>query len=265
VIDVAALLAAHDEVRGRMPELPGNVEAERDGPLIRTLGWQRGFVEYRDLGGLEGAALDDLISRQVRFFGERRESFEWKLHGHDQPADLADRLRAAGFVADPEETVLVAPVDRVATAVGQPRGVTVREAADEADFAAITRMEERVWGEELSWMGAMLSERRAASPESFVVVLAEAGGEVVCAAWVRWAARSPFATLHGGATLPAWRRRGIYRALVAWRATRAAASGRPYLRVDASADSRPILERLGFVPITTTTPYIWTPPDEIGV
>jgi GNAT superfamily N-acetyltransferase len=114
-------------------------------------------------------------------------------------------------------------------------------------------------------MAAMLSERRAASPESFVVVLAEAVGEVVCAAWVRWAAGSPFATLHGGATLPAWRRRGIYRALVAWRATRAAASGRPYLRVDASADSRPILERLGFVPITTTTPYIWTPPDEIGV
>jgi hypothetical protein len=28
--------------------------------------------------------------------------------------------------------------------------------------------------------------------------------------------------------------------------------------VDASEESRPILERLGFVAVTTTTPYVWT-------
>jgi hypothetical protein len=32
-----------------------------------------------------------------------------------------------------------------------------------------------------------------------------------------------------------------------------------YLQVDASPDSRPILERLGFLALTTTTPYIWRP------
>ena len=31
------------------------------------------------------------------------------------------------------------------------------------------------------------------------------------------------------------------------------------LEVDASDDSRPILERLGFLPVATTTPYTWTP------
>jgi hypothetical protein len=30
--------------------------------------------------------------------------------------------------------------------------------------------------------------------------------------------------------------------------------------VDASSDSAPILRRLGFQAITTTTPYVWTPP-----
>lgn len=39
----------------------------------------------------------------------------------------------------------------------------------------------------------------------------------------------------------------------------AAARGVRFLQVDASDDSRPILERLGFVAITTTTPYVWTP------
>jgi hypothetical protein len=39
------------------------------------------------------------------------------------------------------------------------------------------------------------------------------------------------------------------------------AAGRrlPYLLVDASDDSRPILERLGFAAITTTTPFKWSP------
>ena len=109
-MDVAVLLAAYDEFRDQLPD-PGECErAERDGPLVRMAGWRRGgFVQYRDLGGIEGAALDELIARQVAFFRERGESFEWKTHGHDLPADLPDRLRAAGFAMEPEETVLLAP------------------------------------------------------------------------------------------------------------------------------------------------------------
>ena len=84
---------------------------------------------------------------------------------------------------------------------------------------------------------------------------------MVCAAWVRFASGTGFATLWGGSTLPAWRGRGIYRALVAQRANLAAARGFRYLQVDASDASRPILERLGFVPVTTTTPFIWMPPE----
>ena len=62
------------------------------------------------------------------------------------------------------------------------------------------------------------------------------------------------------ATLSDWRGQGIYRALVARRAQLAAARGFRYLQVDASSNSAPILRRLGFQPIATTTPYVWTPP-----
>jgi len=65
-----------------------------------------------------------------------------------------------------------------------------------------------------------------------------------------------FAGLWGGGTVEAWRGRGIYRALVAHRARIAADRGFPYLQVDASDESRPILERLGFARLTTTTPYV---------
>jgi len=89
---------------------------------------------------------------------------------------------------------------------------------------------------------------------------AETGGdELVGAAWVRYVAGTPFATLWGGSILPGWRRRGVYRALVAYRARLAEVRGFTLLQVDASDDSRPILQRLGFVPVTTTTPYVYTP------
>jgi hypothetical protein len=44
------------------------------------------------------------------------------------------------------------------------------------------------------------------------------------------------------------------------RAQLAAERGRRYLQVDASADSQPILERLGFQAVTHTRPYVWSPP-----
>ena len=87
----------------------------------------------------------------------------------------------------------------------------------------------------------------------------ERGGTVVCAGWVRYVAGTAFATLWGGSTLPQWRRRGVYGAVVRYRARLAVDRGFSYLQVDASDDSRPILERAGFVPVTTTTPYVHTP------
>jgi ribosomal protein S18 acetylase RimI-like enzyme len=85
-------------------------------------------------------------------------------------------------------------------------------------------------------------------------------GTVVSAAWVRFHVGTDFASLWGGSTLPEYQRRGIYKALVARRAAEADERGFRYLQVDASDDSRPILERLGLRTLTSTTPYHWHPP-----
>ena len=121
-------------------------------------------------------------------------------------------------------------------------------------------MEETIWGDGRTWLADMLESERAVDPDALTVVVAEAAGEVVCAGWIRFRRETEFASLWGGGTLPEWRSRGIYRALVAYRANLAASRGVRYLQVDASPDSRPILERLGFVVVTTTTPYVWSPP-----
>jgi GNAT superfamily N-acetyltransferase len=262
-VDRTALLDAYDaQLRAHVHDrLPDSIRFEADGPVLRMVGFgNRGWVLYRDLGGLDGDELDELIARQVRIFAERGEPFEWKLHGHDRPADLPERLRAAGFVPEDTETVVIAPVSAIAIDADVPDGVVLREASEPLDLARIARMEEAIWGDDHSWVVDDLGEERAADPEGLRIFVAEAGDVVVCAAWVRFPSGTEFATLWGGGTLPAWRARGIYRALVAHRARLAAERGRRYIEVDASDDSRPILERLGFVAVTTTTPYVWSPP-----
>jgi GNAT superfamily N-acetyltransferase len=259
--DVGLLDAYDAQLRGHVHDrLPDSVQVERDGPLVRTTGFgNRGFVEYRDLAGLGSDEIDALIARQIEVFEERGEPFEWKLHGHDLPADLPDRLRAAGLVAEERETVVIGQVDAVAAEPSLPDGVAIREILERGDFARIAQLEESVWNEHGVWVDD-LAEEREADPEGLRVFVAEAGDLTVCAGWVRFPSDTEFVTFWGGATLPAWRGRGIYRALVAHRAKLAAEQGRRYIEVDASDDSRPILERLGFVAVTTTTPYVWSPP-----
>ena len=160
----------------------------------------RGFVVYRDLGGLEGADLDDLIARQVRVFAERGERFEWKLHGHDRPPDLPRRLRAAGLVPEDEETVVIAPVDEVAGPLGLAERVSLREVTERSDFDRIAAVQPDIWQEdaEPTWLAASLEEEKRADPHYLTVVVAEADRAVVCAGWVRFEQGTDFATLWGG-------------------------------------------------------------------
>ncbi|TDC77533.1 GNAT family N-acetyltransferase [Micromonospora sp. KC606] len=262
-LDATTLREAYDsQLRPEIPDpVPTGVTVERDGPLVRILGLDhRGFLTYRTLDGLAGTELDALIARQVEFFRRRGEGVEWKLNAHDEPADLADRLRAAGFVPEDRETVLVGPVAPLAAAVPVlPEGVRLREVTSREDLERIAAMEEQVWRADRSHLVTGLAKEIAADPQSITVVVAEADGVVVSAAWIRYVANTGFAGLWGGSTLQRWRRRGIYRALVTYRARLAGQRGKTLLQVDASEDSRPILQRLGFVPVTTTTPYVYTP------
>lgn len=254
----ADLLTAYDnQLRTALSgRLPAGWVLSWDGPLMRVSGGYRGFVGYRDLAGLAGPELDALIERTCAYFDGQGEAFEWKWHAHDRPADLADRLLAHGFEPEESETVLVGGATELTEAPPLPAGVRIVEVTAEADLRRIGELESEVWNEDWSWLAEDLIERRRADPELLPVYAAEAGGRFVSAAWLSISPGTDFAGLWGGSTLAEWRGRGIYRALVAVRARRAAELGHRYLQVDASADSQPILSRLGFVAITTTRPYV---------
>jgi hypothetical protein len=259
---IDALLAAYDAQMRRAPStLPAGVGCERDGPLLRVVGLARGFViSPRDLGP-GGAALDRVVVRQRDRFAARGEEVEWKVRRHDTPPELADHLRAAGFVAGDAQRVLIGRAADVADGpVGVPRGVVLRRVDAVADLRRIATMEAAVWGTDWRGLHDFLAGQVAAAPDDIAVLVAEADGAVVSAAWLVVTPGTDFAGLRGGTTVPAWRGRGLYRALVAARARLARARGVEYLHVDASQDSAPTLQRLGFRVATTATPYLWTPP-----
>jgi hypothetical protein len=220
------------------------------------------YVIWTDLDDTDA---DEVIAEQVAYFARLGRSFEWKWFGYDRPDDLRARLVRAGFAAEEDETLVVGEVaevvDRCAAAT-VAEGVILRHVRmDELDrdLAGIVALNLAVWGEDLSWLMAELRQELAESPDDLRIHVAEADGQIVCAAWVRFHQGTEFASMWGGSTLPDWRRKGIYRALVGRRAVQALDRGFRYLQVDASDDSRPVLQRLGLETLTGTTPYRWQP------
>jgi len=256
-MDHAAVLALYDrDMReGARPDGPG-ARIERAGAVVRQTGDTHGWSAVL-WSGLDEATADRVIGEQIAHFTGLGLDFEWKLYGHDRPADLGARLTAAGFRAEPEETLLVGEAGRLALDPGTPDGIRVVQATDAAGVELVVKVHESAFGTDGTRLRHQLLARLAADPGTVVAVVALAGDEPVCSARMELVPGARFAGLWGGGTVEAWRGRGVYRALVAHRARVAAARGYRYLQVDASPMSRPILERLGFHALSTTTPYLY--------
>ncbi|MDQ0579120.1 GNAT family N-acetyltransferase [Streptomyces rishiriensis] len=256
-MDHAAVLALYDrDMReGARPE-SSDARVERTGGVVRHVGGEGGWsgVLWSDL---DSGDADAVIAEQVAYFTGLGHEFEWKLYGHDRPADLAQRLAAAGFTADPEETLMIGEtVDQLMDAE-PPVGVRIVPVTDRAGVELMVEANERAFGHDGSWLRDLLLARLTAEPDAIVALVAMAGDVPVSSARMELIPGTRFAGLWGGGTVEGWRGRGVYRALIAHRARIAADRGYRYLQVDASDQSRPILERLGFAPLSTTTPYVY--------
>jgi len=235
------------------PDGPGAV-VERVGGVVRQSapgdGWNA--VLWSDL---DEAGADAAIAEQVAHYTALGQDFEWKLYDHDRPADLGARLLAAGFTAEPQEALMVAAVADQPTAVVLPEGIELCPVTGPAEVELLADVHASAFGSGRERIRDRVLSQLAQSPETTFAVLAMAGEQPVCAARMELYPGTGFAGLWGGGTVEEWRGRGIYRALIAYRARIAAELGYRYLQVDASDDSRPILARLGFLRIGSTTPY----------
>ncbi|MEU0211021.1 GNAT family N-acetyltransferase [Streptomyces canus] len=258
-MDHVAVLALFDrDMReGAQPDGPG-ARVERVGGVVRQVAAEYGWngVVWSDL---DESSADKAIAEQIAYYSGLGREFEWKLYGHDLPVDLGQRLRAAGFTAEPEETLMIAEVADLTLDVEPPEGIRFLPVTDRAGVDLVADVHEKAFGTDSSRLRHQLLARLQDDPDTVVAVVALAGDVPVSAARMELVPGTRFAGLWGGGTVETWRGRGIYRALVAHRARAAVERGYRYLQVDALATSRPILERLGFEPLTITQPHVYQP------
>jgi ribosomal protein S18 acetylase RimI-like enzyme len=258
--DPRALLEAYDTQLRDVAEVSSALRWERHGPLIwATYPAGRGFVTYRSLQGYRGPALDELVTRTVAHYKADPEvsAFEWKTRGHDGVPELHAILSDHGFVPDDAESVMIGRAQDLAVDLPAPDGVALRRVIEPDDVRRMVDMQDAVFGHPSPGMVDELLMRLASGKDDVELWVAEAEGQVVCAGRLDPVEGTDFAGIWGGATHPSWRRRGIYRALTAERARSALRRGKTLINSDSTEYSRPILQRSGFVKVTTTTPYEW--------
>lgn len=237
-MDHVGVLALFDrDMReGARPDSPG-ARVERVDKVVRQVGTEHGWngVIWSDL---DESNADAAIAEQMRYFGELGREFEWKLYGHDKPEDLGKRLRAAGFIAQPEETLMIAELGDLALDAQPPEGVRLLPVTDRAGVDLVADVHEQAFGTDSTRMRHQLLAQLTGDEDKVVAVVALAGDVPVSAARMELVPGTRFAGLWGGGTIDSWRRRGIYRALVAHRARVAAERGYRYVQVDATSQSR---------------------------
>jgi hypothetical protein len=196
-----------------------------------------GFLSGENWSAVLWPPADGNVEPLIERMREQPGWVEWKYYSHDG-VELREKLLAAGLEPEDEETVVVAEATSIPP---PPPGVELRE-----DPEAFLELAIRVFGRD---QGSVL-------PDDAVAVVAYVDGRPVSSGRVDLDPGVEFAGLFGGVTLPEYRGRGLYRATVARRAEIAREAGYRFLYVDALPTSRPILERNGFVKLTTTTPFV---------
>ena len=256
--DAARLLQAYDD--HLRSDAPSAVAVTRHGPLLLvTFPGGRGWVTYRNLGGADAPAVRQLVADAL---GHYRADpaigrVKWKTRGHDHAPGLHESLVEHGFERGVTESIMIGEAAGLIEDVSLPEGVTLRRVVDEPDVRAMCAMAAVVFADDESDRIADALLRRLALDDGMEMWVAEVDGRIVSAGRLEPVPGSDFAGIWGGATMPEWRGRGIYRALTAVRARSALASGTTLIHSDSTDHSRPILERAGLVEVSTTTPYTW--------
>jgi GNAT superfamily N-acetyltransferase len=254
-VDQGAILALYDDTMRRDPEPAAGVRYERVGGVVRSVGvWN--VVLAWDLPDLDAAA--SAVAEQAAYARAAGIQLEWKLFEHDGPAGLASVLERAGFVADESETLMV--LDLGARAPGDVAvvdGVEIRRVFDAGGVDDFVSVSNAAFGENHAFEASAYV--RSLDDATVQLFVAYRDGRPVSCGRLNLPVGREFASMWGGSTVPEHRGVGIYRALVARRADEAWRRGYRFLTTDARETSRPILERIGFVPLTGITGWVLRP------
>ncbi|MDP1873336.1 GNAT family N-acetyltransferase [Phenylobacterium sp.] len=246
------LLERYDAEMRREPPSSQGLVATRVGGRVRLSGPYNCIV-YSDLSTADAEAQ---VAAEVAHLTATGGQLEWKVHGHDRPGDLPLILARHGFTPEPMETLLVRAIDETLLQPALERDLSIRQVATAADVDDFLKAVEAAFGHPFRYDPGQLLAGISGGEVSVHVAYAE--GVPIAAGRLEMPAGRSFAGLYTGGVAPAHRGRGLYRALVQSRAREAAGRGYEYLITEALETSRPILQNLGFTPLTTVQGWVLT-------
>ena len=197
---------------------------------------------------------DAVIAYEIDHHRRLGVRFEWKLYSHDTPGDMLMRLQRHGFEIGEREAVLVYDLANRPEWMGDGNAKNVIRIERLDQIPIYKNLIGEAFNEVEEAVVADLADAIRSGSTHHRIYIAYDGSQPVSSGRLYTQPDRHFAGLYGGETLPAFRGRGHYRALVAARAADALASGARFLQVDALPTSRPILQRLGFQWLADTWP-----------
>lgn len=249
-MDAKRVLELYDLERKQV-EIFG-MRQERTASIVRHISPDSsGLIIYSDLNS---ANVERVIREQVSHFEDKGSDLRWIVYQHDRPADLKDRLLAHGFEAKDSNAVLVLDTRDVSGFLLEPVSHDVRRIHNPDGIDDVVTIHQRVWQGSLHRRRARLAKRLVEAPHSLCLYVAYIDGMPASTAQVSFYPQRPFASFVRAATLPSYRGRGLFTALVATVIQETRQRGIRFIDTDASAMSRPILEKLGFQMLTWAHP-----------
>jgi GNAT superfamily N-acetyltransferase len=248
------ILALYDEHERRQASFPRFLRQKGE-HTVRLVS-EDGGTGVVIFSALDAGNADAAIEAEKEYFLRLGVGFEWKLFSHDSPIDLKERLKRHGFSIGEDEAVMALDLSDLPKELETPPAIDIRRVEDASGFEDFIALNRRLWPEDEGledWL-AEIRKTVLEEPSRVGVYVAYADGKPVCSARIDLPPASPFASLWGGATLPEYRKRGIYTAVLAIRAREAIARGYRFLTIDASPMSRPIVAKLGFKLLSISNP-----------
>jgi len=254
-MDPAAILALYDQERRSGAEVSG-MRREVTECTVRgiDLAGHQGWVTLTRLGDRK---LDDLIRSEVEHFEALGQNFEWTVFEHEPPEDLKEQLVVRGFELDETESILGLDLHASPSPGPKTGSHELRRITNPEQVRDVVAVHEQVWGTDHPWLGRKLADDLRSIPEQLSVYVGYVEGVAACAGWIYFRPNRQFASLWGGSTLAAFRRRGLYTSLLAARMDEARERGVRFLTIDARSMSRPIAQKFGFVVLTRATGCLW--------
>lgn len=210
-------------------------------------------------GSCSGDEIDAAIREETTRADTQGYTIDWKVYGHDQPADLRGRLVAAGFDPEPVEQLLVLDLEEKALDQFPASSATVQRVEARSGLEDVVEISREIGRSHVEQERDAFARIMAEHPDRMSIFVAHLDDVPVSCGRIYYYEVGGFAELCGGRTKTTFRNRGVYLSVV--RARLVEAMQRRYRRisVDALPTSEPLLRKRGFERVTWTQSLVYRP------